>query len=665
MAGWSIALALVALPFSTAPAFADEPPAAAATGVTHAENPSVPVGAAWTEEYFPSSAPSNNGDPVELHADVLRPAHLAPGEKTPVIMSIGPYFSHSGMNADTHPAHTGPSARFTDLIEGAGLMARGYTFVYVDLRGFGGSTGCIEWLGDGEQADVVSAIEWAAQQPWSTGSVGLYGKSYDASTGLVGINHQVEGLEAVVAQEPAWSGYDYLITNNVSRTNQIDTPEAYLGIADLPGVDRAYQQDGYDIAPDTSRYLANASYETTHPECAQTITAETKEMDRQSAYWRTRDLPANVGGSTVPLMFTQGFTEQNTKPEGMQQYLSNHAGEERGWLGPWDHVRGNEVDAHGTLQMGRSTWFDEVMAFYDAHLTEHTTAISSSFSVQDNFGAWRQQGTWGTTDRTAVIPLNPGTYRDIGRGTQDDPGTPDPNPNPVLLDDEPGTDVPTTSDSTAGILTMSRPVATDVRLTGTPAVELNTQGTGNVAVELWDVAPDQSAVSINNSVARLSADGVTRFTLLGLDWTLAAGHRLGIAVDTINWGYWVPQPSGTEVTVTSASLSVAIEATTADVPTAGARAPFLDTYLGFATRGTPLPVVPETFTLSVSDAAPVPVDAGPDPASSSTRAQPATLAATGAATGAPAAGLSALAAGTGILILLGAAVVRRRRRAEG
>ena len=44
-----------------------------APGVTHEENPRVPEGAVWTEAYFPSADHSG----VELHADVLRPAHLS------------------------------------------------------------------------------------------------------------------------------------------------------------------------------------------------------------------------------------------------------------------------------------------------------------------------------------------------------------------------------------------------------------------------------------------------------------------------------------------------------------------------------------------------------------------------------------------------------------
>ncbi|WP_368499103.1 CocE/NonD family hydrolase [Herbiconiux sp. A18JL235] len=633
------AIALGAVMLTAGPAFAEgtnpapapAPAASAVTlseaasalsrGTTHAQNPSVPEGTAWTEHYFPSPVASSNGDAVTLHADVLRPEGLALDARTPVIMSVGPYFSHSGMNEDTHPEHTGPSARFTDLIVGAGLPAKGYTFVYVDLRGFGGSTGCIDWQGPGEQGDVVAAVEWAASQPWSTGAVGLYGKSYDASTGLVGIDRQPEGLEAVVAQEPSWSAYDYLVTNDVPRPQQILSPQSYLGIANLPGVDRAYQQDGYDIAPDTDTYLTAAAYEKTHPECAETVLAGTKATDRSGEFWSIRDFPANVNGSTVPLLFTQGLTEQNTKPESMQEFLTNHGGEQRGWLGPWDHVRGNEKDAEGRLQMGRAGWFDEVMDFYDRHLVQHSDSILSRFFVQDNFGHWRVQDAWGTTPKSVAIELRPGSYLDTGRGTVVD-DEPDPtNPNPLVqtaalaAGDSPGApgtradgadagggidDAPATNDQKLGVITESQALRTDVRLTGTPSIELRTEGTGNVAVQLWDVAPDRTAVTINQNVAKLSTDGATRFTLLGMDWTLLAGHTLAVSYDTIDWGYWSPTPSNAEVVVTRATLDVDVEPTATDVPTEGDRAPFLDEYIKRFTWDDPLPVTAPSFTLSAS-----------------------------------------------------------------
>ena len=50
----------------------------------------VPEGADWSEATIPST------DGVKLHADILRPEGPARDAKTPVILSIGPYFNHSG-----------------------------------------------------------------------------------------------------------------------------------------------------------------------------------------------------------------------------------------------------------------------------------------------------------------------------------------------------------------------------------------------------------------------------------------------------------------------------------------------------------------------------------------------------------------------------------------
>ena len=53
------------------------------------------------------------------------------------------------------------------------MFEKGYTYVMVDLRGTGGSSGCNDWGGPGEQTDVKAAVEWAASREWSTGKVAL------------------------------------------------------------------------------------------------------------------------------------------------------------------------------------------------------------------------------------------------------------------------------------------------------------------------------------------------------------------------------------------------------------------------------------------------------------------------------------------------------------
>src|SRR4051794_28693232 len=164
----------------------------------------------WSEAYFAA------GDGItQLHADILRPKGLAAGVKTPVVLTVSPYTSHNGQTTDTDLQGTGPSSRFFDFLDVTGLLTKGYTYVMVDLPGFGGSAGCNDWGGAREQDAVRAAVEWAAAQPWSTGKVAMLGKSYDGWTGLMAMAQQPHGLAAVVSMEPVFSGYRYLWMNGI------------------------------------------------------------------------------------------------------------------------------------------------------------------------------------------------------------------------------------------------------------------------------------------------------------------------------------------------------------------------------------------------------------------------------------------------------------------
>jgi uncharacterized protein len=103
----------------------------------------VPDNAVWSEHYFES------GDGTRLHTDVLRPKGLAADAKTPVIVTVSPYLNRSGQTTPDDPTAEGPSSRFYDFLELGHVLDRGYTYVMVDLRGFGGSEGCNDWGGPG------------------------------------------------------------------------------------------------------------------------------------------------------------------------------------------------------------------------------------------------------------------------------------------------------------------------------------------------------------------------------------------------------------------------------------------------------------------------------------------------------------------------------------
>lgn len=576
--------------------------ATATDPVTHAENDRVPEGSVWTQSYFPSSDRSG----TELHADVLLPEALPKKKRVPVILSIGPYFGHSGQTDTEDWTHTGPSSRFQDFIEGTDLFDEGYAFVMVDLRGFGGSTGCLDWGGPGEQADVKAAIDWAAKQPWSTGAVGMYGKSYDAVTGLIGNNLDQRALKAVVAQEPVWDMYQYIYSNGVPRPNVTGTANAYNSIATLG-----------QMPDDDARYQANARWEETHPECLTENSAGYRIADQRDKHWTSRDLAKMAKRTDTPLFVTQGFIENNTKPEEMQEYLANHKGPERGWLGQWDHVRGGDRTSDGRLAMGREGWYDETLSFYDQYLKGIKPKVNyPAYSVQDSTGTWRAQKTWPVVERSVTVKLGDGSYVDDGgasarvglapsgeatlRPREQPSGEWDMENAPALDPAAPNglakgqAKRQKAGEITSSFFVWSKPVKEAVRVTGTPQVSLTAKGQGNVMVKLYDVAPDGTAVMFDEQVSLLDSGKLT-VDLKATDWTLTTGHVLAVEIGSIQTGSWRDTPSGETIKVKDARVELALDDPADDRATGGARSPFLDTYLAQYTVD--LPAGPASFAL--------------------------------------------------------------------
>ena len=482
----------------------------------------VPAGATWSEQYI--TTPSG---PV-LHADVLRPKSVAPGERTPVIMTISPYTGHSNQVAtDYDPDLQGPSARFRDFEDGSGVFDRGYTYVIVDLPGFGGSSGCTDWGGPAEQAAVKDAVEWAAAQDWSTGKVGTYGKSYDGWTGLMGIAQQPKGLGAVVAQEPVYSGYQYEYTNGVRYTTSAVEGPLFGAINITPGT-----------TSDTPQYHANSAPITPH--CYATNTALQQSDDPESGFWKVRDLIPAVRGLRTPLLLTQGFLEDNTKPDGAFAFYNNLAGPKRAWFGQWDHVRGNDTVGNGSTAkpaMGRAGWFAEVMRFYDQHLKGQAPAVADPpIALQSGDGTWRSEPQWPPADSSRLVTeLRPGVYADDN-----------------------GNDG-TGSRGGKGIWTISQPLPYDVHVSGEPHVTVDARAAlpnANLVADVYDIDAAGKALLISRGAQLVRSSGLQSFDLFGEDWPIPAGHRLGVLVTGSNAEWWTHVPTGQTVTVAAARIGL-------------------------------------------------------------------------------------------------------------
>lgn len=470
-------------------------------------------GATWSEHYFPSV----DGITM-LHADVLRPEDIPETKKTPVILTVSPYFTHTETD--------GPNERFYDFLDVSRILERGYTYVMVDLPGFGGSAGCNDWGGVREQGAVKAAVEWAATQDWSTGKVGMMGKSYDAWTGLMGIAQQPKGLKAVVAMEPVYSGYRYLYNEGVRFFNSVGTPVIFQVYDAQPGQssDPFYNVNG---APQVWCYGVNIGLQ--------------QEDDQSLPFWVERDLLPTTKGAKTPLFLTQGFLETNTKPDGAFDLFKGLKGPKRAWFGQFDHVRGWEKN-EGEFLMGRAAFTAEMMRFFDRFLKpgaqHHARARRDPVvEVQDNLGRYRAEAAWPPRDMTRYkSKLNGGIYPDDGRNRA------------------------TGGSGGNGVWTFSKPLPYPVWLAGEAKISATVTSVprANIVANLYDVAPSGQATLISRGTMLLRA-GLAQevsFPLYGQDWRLAEGHRIGVMLSGSNSEWWLHIPTGTDVTVEEAKISL-------------------------------------------------------------------------------------------------------------
>ena len=496
-------------------------------------------GTEHTEAYIPCNvcnpSAAAGGEVTKLHADILRPKGLAPDAKTPVILTVSPYTNHTGSTGPAgayDPMAKGPSDRFYDFLEVGRVIEKGYTYVIVDLPGFGGSSGCNDWGGPVERGASKTAVEWAASQPFSTGKVGMIGKSYDAWTGLMAIAEKPKGLAAVVAQEPVYSGYRYFWTNGIRISQTLATGGLFQAIDATPG-----------SVNDSPEYLINGSPQAYcyGPNVGQQNTNDTEE----SAFYVARNLIPAVKGSTVPLFLTQGYLEDNTKPDGAIDLFNNMAGPKWAWFGQFDHVRGWERTSpepkyagSGEFKMGRSDFAAQMMRFFDRFLKDEQTGIENDPQVwtQDITGRYRAETAFPPKDMAVkTTDLKVGSYPDDG-GTS---GT----------GDQPADD---------GLWTFSAPLAHDVWVSGEPVLDAVVNTTAlrsNLAVHLYDVAPDGKATMISRGLYLLrDLSNEVAVQMYGQDWPIQAGNRIGVRLASSDANFWRHIHTDATVTVEKAAI---------------------------------------------------------------------------------------------------------------
>lgn len=109
-------------------------------------------------------------DGARLAADVWLPPGTTAGARLPAVLETDRYWRAS--------AYTGGIENNPNYSIAEPWNARGYAYVFADLRGTGASFGTVTAeLGSAMIADVGSLGDWIAARPWSNGRVGVTGVS--------------------------------------------------------------------------------------------------------------------------------------------------------------------------------------------------------------------------------------------------------------------------------------------------------------------------------------------------------------------------------------------------------------------------------------------------------------------------------------------------------
>jgi X-Pro dipeptidyl-peptidase len=230
------------------PAVAGPVPDFPSAGPTPAADPSVPqhvdtrtkstqpvydYDAAIRESVYVDTTMDTDSDGKDdvVAVDIVRPSETAlTGVKIPVIMDASPYYSCCGRGNESEKKTYDANG----VIEKMPLyydnyfVPRGYAMVGVDIIGTGRSTGCGDVGGKDEIQSVVDVIDWLNGRntahtadgqkvlaTWTTGAVGMIGKSYDGTLANGVAATGVKGLKTIVPISAISSWYDYTRSGGV------------------------------------------------------------------------------------------------------------------------------------------------------------------------------------------------------------------------------------------------------------------------------------------------------------------------------------------------------------------------------------------------------------------------------------------------------------------
>lgn len=332
----------------------------------------------------------HNGRPDRIAADIVRPR--TNGTKVPVIMEASPYYSCCGRGNENQVKGYTRHGVIDDmpLYYDNYFVPRGYAFVGVDLTGTNRSTGCVDTGGPAEVQGAKAVIDWlegrtkaydtAGRQVmanWTTGKVGMIGKSWDGSIANGVAATGVQGLTTIVPVSGISSWYDYTRFNGVLRS------PGYVKFLDS--------------------YVSGRPKQACATEFARQQRASSDATGNFNGFWAARDYRLSVSSVHASVFVAHGINDQNVTTNQFGQWwdlLAKRGVPRKIWLSQTSHV--------DPFDYRRAAWVNELHKWFDYWLQGLHNGVMAEpqATIQRTDGTWRQQSSWpaaGTSDRAVRL----------------------------------------------------------------------------------------------------------------------------------------------------------------------------------------------------------------------------------------------------------------------
>jgi predicted acyl esterase len=334
-------------------------------------------------------------DGVNLLVDIHRPA--LPG-RYPVLIAASPY--------PRQIQNIGAPAGFIEAGASDFFVPRGYVHVIANCRGTGGSGGTFGFFDSQERHDMYDLVEWAAQQPWSDGNVGMVGISYFAGTQMEAAVERPPHLRAIMPIAGTYDLYEsathhgmvssgfltpflFMIGMTSSHTNKLwrsKLIDAIRTILLTPGIHKKFEMANGEAAIAGLKVLLNLHHDP-HPwdDLWRAIAAEHPFRD---AWWEDRNLlplldrievPIYMGCDwmNVPLHLPHTFRAYERISNSKHLRVAMMGEHDLAW--PWE-----------SLHIEALAWFDQWLKGQDTGVLEGPRFRYVIPEAED----WRTTDTW-------------------------------------------------------------------------------------------------------------------------------------------------------------------------------------------------------------------------------------------------------------------------------